>query len=79
MRAGRAKTIGLSNFDSIKQIQNILNVADIKPANLQTEIHLYYQQKEIVNFCRENDISVTAYSPLGSPGMSTFYESYGVR
>lgn len=79
MEAGRAKSIGLSNFNNTRQIENILKTAKIKPANLQTEIHLYHQEKDIVDFCKEHDISVTAYSPLGSPGMSAFYESYGVK
>lgn len=78
MKAGRVKSIGLSNFNE-KQIQNVLNRAEIKPANLQVEIQLYHQQNNLVNFCKRNDISVTAYSPLGSPGMSAFYETYGVK
>lgn len=78
MLAGRTKAIGLSNFNE-RQIDNILSRAEIKPANLQIEIHLYHQEKDIVNYCKANDITITAYSPLGSPGMSDFYESYGVR
>ena len=35
--AGRAKSIGLSNFN-ISQIQNILNNSKIKPSNLQVTI-----------------------------------------
>lgn len=78
MRAGRTKAIGLSNFNE-RQIQHILSHAEIKPSNLQIEVHLYHQEKEIVNYCKANNITITAYSPLGSPGMSAFYESYGVK
>lgn len=78
VRLGRAKSIGVSNF-SKEQIGNLLENCETKPANLQTEVHLYYQEKELVDYCKRNGISVTAYSPLGSPGISQFYQSYGVK
>lgn len=64
---GRAKAIGLSNFN-IKQIQRVLDNCKIKPENLQVEHHLYLQQPELVEFCKENGIVVTAYSCLGAKG-----------
>jgi len=64
--AGRAKAIGLSNFNE-NQIQRILDAARIKPANLQVELHAYFQQRPLVEFCRKNNISVVGYAPLGSP------------
>lgn len=64
---GKAKAIGISNFNE-SQIQRILNNARIKPANLQVELHVYLQQKSLVEFCKRNNISVTSYSTLGSPG-----------
>jgi len=62
---GLVKHIGVSNFNA-KQIQHILDNASIKPATCQVEIHPYFSNTEIVNFCQSNGISVTAYSPLGS-------------
>lgn len=35
---------------------------------MQVEMHVYFQQKELHEFSRENDIVLTAYAPLGSPG-----------
>lgn len=64
---GRAKAIGLSNFN-VKQIQRVLENCQIKPDNLQVEHHLYLQQPALVDFCRENGITVTAYSCLGTKG-----------
>merc|ERR1712100_160313 len=43
-------------------------VAAIKPAVLQVENHPFLQQRALVNFCKEHDIVVTAYAPLGAPG-----------
>lgn len=34
----------------------------------QVELHLYHQQRPLVDFCKQRGVSVTAYSPLGSPG-----------
>lgn len=67
--AGKAKAIGLSNFNS-KQIEKILKVCRIKPANLQVEIHVYHQQKDLRELCRGFDISICAYCPLGAPYMA---------
>ena len=65
-RDEKTKAIGLSNF-TINQIQGILNTCQIKPANLQLECHAYNQQKKIHEFCTQQGITLTAYSPLGSP------------
>lgn len=74
--AGRARNIGISNYN-ISQIQTILDVARIKPANIQIELHVYLQQKELVDFCRKNDITIVAYSPLGCPGYNKMLKRIG--
>ncbi|CAG9840964.1 unnamed protein product [Diabrotica balteata] len=74
--ACKAKSIGLSNFNK-SQVANLLKFCDIKPANLQIELHVFLQQPELVQFCRENEIGVTAYSPLGNPGFNKFLKSRG--
>jgi diketogulonate reductase-like aldo/keto reductase len=43
---GRAKAIGVSNFVE-EQIERICKRAKIMPANLQVEIHAYFQQKSL--------------------------------
>ena len=45
VNAGRAKAIGLSNFNS-QQIEKIVQSAQIKPDNLQVELHAFFQQKK---------------------------------
>lgn len=65
---GRTKSIGLSNFNET-QINKILSIASIPISNLQIELHVYFQQVELVKFCKNNNISVTAYSPLGTRGL----------
>lgn len=44
----------------------------------QIELHLYLQQKELVDFCYKNNILVTAYSPLGSKGIDKLNANAGI-
>ncbi|XP_046492338.1 1,5-anhydro-D-fructose reductase [Neodiprion pinetum] len=74
VKNGRAKSIGLSNFND-KQLTEIWDNADIKPSNLQIELHAYQQQKRLRELCKGYNIAVTAYSPLASPGAKTHFQT----
>lgn len=74
--AGLTKTIGISNFNQ-NQIERILANCRIPPAVLQIELHLYFQQNELVEFCKKNHIAVVAYSPLGSRGLAELLAKMG--
>ncbi|MFZ5391441.1 MAG: aldo/keto reductase [Patescibacteria group bacterium] len=64
---GLVKAIGLANFTG-PMILDVLSYARLKPAINQIELHPYNPQHRLVEFCQSNNIAVTAYSPLGSPG-----------
>ncbi|KAJ3304322.1 hypothetical protein HDV03_002937 [Kappamyces sp. JEL0829] len=65
---GKTKSIGVSNF-TIELLQDILSYARIKPAVVQVELHPYLPQNDLLEFCNQHEIALTAYSPLGSlPG-----------
>lgn len=64
-----ARHIGVSNF-SKKKLTDLLETATEKPEVNQVELHPYLQQTELLEFCTENTIFLTAYSPLGSADRS---------
>lgn len=66
VKKGYVRSIGLSNFNSA-QIQRILDNCEIKPVTNQVECTPFLNQKKLIAFCKERDIVVTAYSPLGRP------------
>jgi 2,5-diketo-D-gluconate reductase B len=60
---GQVKAIGVSNF-SIGNLGRALNTG-FEVSNNQIELHPWDFNKELVNYCKENKVSITAYSPLG--------------
>ncbi|KAI3516857.1 hypothetical protein L1887_15961 [Cichorium endivia] len=64
---GLTKSIGVSNF-APRRIEEILSFAKIPPAVNQVEMNPLWQQKKLNEFCKKNDILLTAYSPLGASG-----------
>jgi alcohol dehydrogenase (NADP+) len=63
---GLAKHIGVSNFNQAK-LAELFALPGQRPEMNQVELHPYLPQDPLVAFCKENELLVTAYSPLGSP------------
>lgn len=64
VREGKIRAIGLSNFLP-HHIENILEDCTVKPAVDQIEYHPGYSQEAVVQYCKERDILVQAWSPIG--------------
>ena len=62
--AGKTRALGLSNFLP-HHIENILKNCRIKPVVNQLELHPGYMQSEAVRYCKEHNIMLQAWSPLG--------------
>jgi len=66
--SGKVKAIGVSNFPTVI-INDLLNYARIKPAVNQIERTPYLTQKPHVDFLKSEGIHITAFGPLGAPGL----------
>lgn len=66
-KQGKIRSIGVSNF-TISHLQEALGTG-IEITNNQVEFHPSLYQKELLDFCRREKISVTAYSPLARGGV----------
>jgi diketogulonate reductase-like aldo/keto reductase len=73
LKDGKVKAIGISNFAK-KEVERVLQHADVVPAVHQMELHPWLQQKEFMAFHKEKGIHVTQYSPFGNQN-----EIYGGR
>ena len=62
--AGLARHVGVSNF-SVSKLSGLMGAARPPEVN-QIELHPYLCQPELVSWCLQNGVHVTAYSPLGS-------------
>ena len=82
--SGKCEAIGVCNFD-LGYMKELLSFCRVKPAINQIERHPMFQQQELVDFCKENDIAVMAYSPVArmdnrlhdSPVLKEIAEKYG--
>lgn len=72
-KTGKVKAIGLSNF-TVEQIQEILSICEVKPTVLQTEVHPYFQEKELKDFLKKEEIVIQAWYPLGHGDLTLLEE-----
>jgi 2,5-diketo-D-gluconate reductase A len=61
---GRAKSIGVSNFQP-DHLKAIMDKTGIAPAVNQIELHPDFQQRELQAFHQDNGIATESWSPLG--------------
>ena len=63
-RDGRARSIGLSNFQP-HHIRRLHEEAEVPPALNQIEVHPYLTQDDVRGFCAEHQIAIEGWSPIG--------------
>ncbi|MFD2387644.1 aldo/keto reductase [Enterococcus rivorum] len=81
-KSGRAKAIGVSNFQE-HHIEELLETATVHPMVNQIELHPTMSQEPLRNYLKEKKIQVEAWSPLGqgktlsNPKLIEIGENYG--
>jgi diketogulonate reductase-like aldo/keto reductase len=79
---GRLKAIGLSNFFE-RHIEALMETAKVAPMVNQIKICPGIPQPELIEYCKERNILVEGYSPLGTGGtfkstvLKAMSEKYG--
>ncbi|MDC7232099.1 MAG: aldo/keto reductase [Spirochaetales bacterium] len=63
---GLVKHIGTSNM-TIPKLKLVIRDAKIQPACNEMELHPHFQQPELFDFVRENNIVPIGFCPIGSP------------
>lgn len=64
-KTGKVRAVGVSNF-TVEQLKGIIAATGVKPAANQIEAHPLLPQDDLVAFCKQEGIHLTAYSPLGN-------------
>ena len=62
-KSGRARSIGVSNFE-IRHLEELEANSGIIPAVNQIECHPLCYPKELIDYCQDKGIQVQAYAPL---------------
>lgn len=62
-KENKIRAIGVSNFLP-RHLKPLIEKAEIKPMVNQIEIHPTFQEREVVEFCKKENILVEAWSPF---------------
>ncbi|MEU1521778.1 aldo/keto reductase [Nocardia rhamnosiphila] len=82
-RAGKLRSIGVSNFEQ-RDLDNILSTCTVAPQVNQLLVHAGNTPAELIDYCRNKEILVQAYSPIAhgeilkNPDVRALAERYGV-
>lgn len=67
-KAGKIKSIGISNFYTKKSVEHFVKNFEIPPAVVQNENHIFYQNTKLQSDIAEHKIVVESYYPFGGRG-----------
>ncbi len=68
VRAGKVRSIGISNYYTKEAVDEVLSYASIVPAVIQNENHLYYQNSALQEYVKPYGIVIESWYPFGGRG-----------
>ena len=68
VRDGKVRSIGISNYYTREAVDEVLSYAEITPAVIQNENHLFYQNRELQEYVEQYGIVVESWYPFGGRG-----------
>lgn len=67
VQEGLARQIGVSNFD-VDQLDRARTLSEVPIFTNQVRFHPWWPQRELLSYCQDHDVVLTAYSPLANGG-----------
>ena len=68
VESGKLHSIGISNYYTKEQVEEVLSFAEITPAVIQNENHIYYQNAELRDYVKQYGIVMESWYPFGGRG-----------
>ena len=68
VKEGKLRSIGISNYYTKQQVDEVLSYAKIAPAVIQNENHIYYQNTALQNYVKQYGIVIECWYPFGGRG-----------
>ena len=67
-KAGKVHSIGISNYYTKQQVDEVLSYAKVIPAVIQNENHIYYQNEKLKEYAKKYGIVIESWYPFGGRG-----------
>ena len=68
VREGKVRSIGISNYYTPEAFDEVMSYAQIPPAVIQNENHIYYQNTALQEYVRKYGVVVESWYPFGGRG-----------
>ncbi len=72
VRDGKVRSIGISNYYTKEEVEEVLSYATITPAVIQNENHIYYQNTELQEYVSKYGIIIESWYPFGGRGHTSY-------
>eukprot|EP01083_Nonionella_stella_P069699 185988_1 len=61
---GKVRAIGVANF-TVDHLKHLFSICDVRPRVNQVEFHPFLFQRELLDFCKDNEILLEVFGSLG--------------